>query len=112
MNDQVEVVENLIERIEAYTITTLELSRLKALKTAIVFATASVSHVLVIIMFLFSILSLNIGFALYLGEQFGKAYMGFLAVAVLDIVLALIFRLYLQRWIKKPVSDFMISQVL
>ena len=112
MDNQTAFVETLIERVEVYGKTTLELSKLKALKTITTMATSLVSNVSVIVMFLFCLLVLNIGFSLFLGEQLGKPYYGFFVVAAFDFVIAMVLRSYMKSWIKKSISEFMISQVL
>lgn len=112
MDTRTTFVETLIERVEVYGKTTLELSKLKVLQTISTIATSLISNVSFMVMFLFCLLILNIGFALFLGEQLGKSYYGFFVVAAFDFVIALVFRSYMKSWIKKSISEFMISQVL
>lgn len=112
MDTRAAFVETLIERVEVYGKTTIELSKLKAVQTITTIATSLISHVSVIVMFLFCLLVLNIGFSLFLGEQLGKSYYGFFVVAAFDFVIAIVFRSYMKNWIKKSISEFMISQVL
>jgi ABC-type dipeptide/oligopeptide/nickel transport system permease component len=106
------LTETLIEQAGNYGKTTLELTKLKSLNTSSHVITSLVSRLSVIIMVSLFALILNIGIALYLGELLGKNYYGFFIVSAFYLVAALIFHLYLTQWIKKPISDLIITQAL
>jgi ABC-type transport system involved in cytochrome bd biosynthesis fused ATPase/permease subunit len=57
-------------------------------------------------------LVLNIGIALWLGELLGKNYYGFFIVAVFYLLSAIVLHFFLHNWIKKPVSNLIITQAL
>jgi hypothetical protein len=105
-------IESLFERIEAYSKTTLELSKLKLLQTTINIVNSLVPRLSVIIMISLFALVLNIGIALFLGELLGKSYYGFFIVAGFYLVAAIVLHFFLQKWIKKPLSDLIIKQAL
>jgi len=58
------------------------------------------------------VLVFNIGIALWLGELLGKSYYGFFIVAAFYLIAAIVLHFFLLRWIKKPMSDLIISQAL
>src|SRR6185503_17651299 len=105
-------VETLIERMEAYGKTTIELSKLKALDTATVVVTSLVAKLSVIIMITLFAILFSIGIAQVLGELLGKTYYGFFIVAAAYLLAGIVFHFFLHGWIKKPVCDLIISQTL
>jgi len=102
----------LFEKVEEYIKTTIELSKLKLIETTIIIITALISRISVIITILLSVLVLNIGIALYLGEILGKIYYGFFIVAAFYFFVGIIMYFFLHKWIKKPISNLIINQVL
>ena len=112
METRSELFESLFEKIKALGLTTYELSKLRALDTFTVVMSSLVSRLIVILVFSMFVLILNIGMSLYLGEIFGKIYFGFFVVAVFDLVVGIVLHFYLHKWIRKPLSDSIISEVL
>jgi len=112
MEDPAGLIESLFIKAEKFGRTTYELSKLKMLAASTEVLTvliAKMSVVIVIAMFAFV---LSIGVAMLLGEMLGKLYYGFFVVAAFYMLAAIILHLFLRRWIKKPVSDLIIKQVL
>lgn len=112
METPASVIEKLFERAEAFTKTTYELSKLKSLETSTRVATSLISRLSVILMISLFALVLNIGIALLLGEMLGKYYYGFFIVAAFYLVAGVVLHLFLHQWIKKPLSDLIITQAL
>ena len=105
-------IESLFERLQTYSKTTYELSKLKLLETTINVVNILIPRISVIIMISLFALVLNIGIALLLGELLGKQYYGFFIVAGFYLIAALILHFFLHKWIKKPLSDLIIKQAL
>lgn len=112
MEKPASIVEALYERVETYTKTTLELSKLKALNTTTHVATTMISRLSVIIIFTFFALVMNIGIALWVGELLGKNYYGFFIVAGFYLIAGIVLHFFLHNWIKKPISNLIITQAL
>jgi hypothetical protein len=106
------LIESLWAKTEDYSKTTFELSKLKVLETSTVVVTVLVSRVSVILVISLFVLVLNIGIAFFLGELLGKIYYGFFIVALFYLLTAIVLHFFLQKWIKKPISDLIINQVL
>jgi ABC-type dipeptide/oligopeptide/nickel transport system permease component len=106
------LTKTLIEQVGNYSKTTLEITKLKTLYTSSHVATSLISRLSVIIMVSLFALILNIGIALYLGEKLGKNYYGFFIVSAFYLLAALILHFFLAHWIKKPISDLIITQAL
>jgi hypothetical protein len=112
MEDQPSLIESLIEKGEQYGKTTLELIKLKTLDKTADVASTLISWVIVIVFTVLFFLILNLGIALWVGELLGKTYYGFFAVAGFYAILALICGIYREQFIKKPVNNSIVSQVL
>ena len=104
--------ESLFERMEVYSKTTYELSKLKLLQTTINVVNSLVPRLSVMIMIAISGLVLNIGIALFLGEMLGKSYYGFFIVAGFYLVAGIMLHFFLHKWVKKPISELIIKQAL
>lgn len=105
-------IESLFERTEAFVKTTIELSKLKALRTTNVVARALLSRLSVIVMISMFFFVLTIGIALFLGDIIGKLYYGFFIVAGFYLLGGIVFHFFMHRWIKKPLFDLIIKKAL
>lgn len=111
MKDKVILIEMLIDKIEQYSKTTIELYKLKAIdKSTDVFASLASRIIIFIIIALFFIV-LTMGVALYLGEVLGKTYYGFFAVAGFYGVVAIILFIIRKPYIEKTFNDYIINQI-
>ena len=106
------LIEPLIEKIELFGKTNLELTKLKMVKASIGLATSLLSRISVIALFSISIVIFSIAFAQLLGEWLGKSYYGFLIIASIYLFAGIMANLYLDRWIRKPVANLIISESL
>ncbi len=112
METPVRLIETLLERIEAFTKTSIELSKLQALRAFAAVATSFTSKMIVWISLSLGVITASIGLALWLGELMGKVYIGLFMVAGMYLLLGLIFHQFLHRWIRKPMSSMIISKAL
>lgn len=112
METPADLIEELVEKTEAYSKTTFRLARLKAVQTGSAVATVLVVQVSVVVMLMLFVLVLNIGIALWLGEMLGKTYYGFFIVAAFYLLFGILLHFFLPQWIKKPMSNLIIKHVL
>ena len=112
METPARLLETIIERTEAYGKTTYELSKLRVLETVTKVFSSVVPRMCVVVIFLLFVLVLNVGIALYVGELLGRSYYGFFIVSAFFLVVSIVLYFFLHRWIKKPLSDFIIKQAL
>ena len=108
-NSITETIEQLFEKAEAYGKTTIKLGKHLAL-----YGSADVISDLAVKLVIFSvvassILFANIGLSLYLGEVLGKQYLGFLAVGVFYLIVAVLAYIFKNACIKNPVSKYVIG---
>jgi hypothetical protein len=112
MNDNQTPIEALFEKAEDYSKTTLELFKLNAIdKTAEIVSSLAVRLAILLAVVLF-VLVLNIGVALWIGELLGKTYYGFFVVAGIYALITILLYVFRNRWIRYPVSNAIITQML
>lgn len=112
MENQSSTVESLIDRIKSYVETRIDLLRLKAIDKSSSFLSLLISMIVVILIFFIAVVFLSIGIALFLGDCLGKSYYGFLIVAGLYIITGLVLYLLRDKWLKKPIANSMIKNLL
>jgi len=112
MEEKETVVESLVENVEKYTATTLELAKLKSvLKTSDALSNIAVSVILMLMTFM-TIIFLSVGGAIWIGELIGSLYCGFLIIAGFYALIGLIAYLMRIRMIKNPISSALINHFI
>ena len=112
MEDKINFIKPLFDKAEEFGKTSFELFKLKAVnKTAGVLSTF-ISQGVVVFVFTMFIVVLNIGVALWLGQLLGRLYYGFFCVAGFYALLGIVLYFFLNKWIKKRVSNSIILQIL
>ncbi|HZK97939.1 MAG TPA: phage holin family protein [Prolixibacteraceae bacterium] len=112
MEDKSTPVEVLLERAQAYTKTSIELFKLKATdKFAELTSNLASGFAILVILVLFFV-NLNIAIALLIGDVLGKAWLGFILVSGLYACIGLFIYIFRNKWIKVPVSNSIIEQLL
>jgi phosphoglycerol transferase MdoB-like AlkP superfamily enzyme len=112
MADDATSIEKLLDHVGEYSSPSIELFKLHAIdKSADVISTL-VSNLAVFIMVALSLLIINIGCALWIGKLLGEAYYGFFIMGGLSGLLALLLHIFRQQWIKYPISNSIIKQML
>jgi len=112
MEEQKTPVEILLERGQVYAKTTIQLFKLKATDKGAEIVSKVVTGFVILIMLTLLFINLNIGIALFLGELLGKNWLGFMILAGFYGVVALVIYLFRDRWIKRPVSNSIIKELL
>ena len=56
--------------------------------------------------------NLNIGIALLIGDLLGKVWLGFILVSGVYACIGLIVYLFREKWIKRPLSNSIVAQLL
>ena len=112
--DEKESVKDSIETLFAstgdYVETRIDLAKLKAIdKTSDIVSTLASKFIVIAAFFMFAIL-VNIGIALLLGAWMGKSYYGFLSLAAVYLIAALIFKSNEKKWFKEPIADSLIKK--
>jgi len=104
-------MESLFERVEDFGKTSFELYKLKTISKTTEVVSTFVSRGSVVIVLSMFLIFVSIGLALWIGDLFCKPYLGFFCVAVFYIVLGCVLYYFLHQYIKKQVSNSIISEV-
>ena len=105
-------VEDLLNRVQAYAITSIELFKLKATDKLVELGSNLASGFIIFVIFVLFFVNLNIAFALLIGELLGKTWMGFILISGLYACIGIIIYLFRDKWIKRRVSNSIIEQLL
>lgn len=112
MEKPASIVEGLLSQIEDYGKTSFELAKLRTIQKLIPAATVFTSNVIVLSVVSLFVLLLNIGIGMWLGDVLGKPWYGFMAISAFYLFLAVLLRLKVAKWLRKPISRFIIKQTL
>ncbi len=111
MDDKLNFIEPLFEKAEEYGKTSYELFRLKTFDKVSNILSSFILKGIVIFIFSTCLVLLNIGVAIYIGEQLGKLYYGFFCVALFYAIIGSIVFFLMNSWIKKRINNSIISQM-
>ena len=112
MEDNAKLIESLLERVTDYGKTTFELVKLKALDKTSDVVSSFIPHSVVFVLIALFMLFVNLGLAFWFGEILGKTFYGFFAVAAFYGLIGLIIHLFMHKWLKKLVSNYIIKHGL
>ncbi|WP_322549630.1 hypothetical protein [Flavobacterium psychraquaticum] len=105
-------IERLYLKAESYTKTSFELVKLRAIdKTSQIISSLAVVISVALIIAMFS-LFLNIGIALYIGNQINDMAAGFLIVSGFYLIASIVVYIFRNNWIKKPIDDLIVGKLL
>ena len=112
MSNTESLIELIFEKIEEYGKTNYELIKFKLLKSTATIIPSLISRLIVVLVFFCFTLIFSFGIAYFLSEIFGNLYIGFFIVAAFYLVIGIILYFFLYKWIKKPIGDSIVKQIL
>jgi phosphoglycerol transferase MdoB-like AlkP superfamily enzyme len=112
MTDNATPLAKLLERAEDYADSTIELFKLNAIDKSADVVSSLVSRLAVVMAVALSLLIINIGLALWIGKLLGDTFYGFFIIGGFYALLALLLNKFRHQWIKYPVSDSIIKQMI
>lgn len=105
-------LEHLYGKAKQYTESSIELYKLQAIgKTADIVSSLVSRLVLFIIISLFT-LFVNIAISLFIGNQLGAYYLGFLIVSCFYLIIGLLLYIFNDKLIKTPTTNLVIEKLL
>jgi len=104
-------LEKLIERVELYSKTSLDLFKSTAILRSADVVSNLTARLIIFLFILLFMLFVNIALALWIGEELGETYYGFFAVAGIYFIFGIIFYAFRASWIKHPVSNYIIVKL-
>ncbi len=111
MEDTDSTMTTLMENVEAYGKTSLELLKLQSVDKTALLATGFLSRMLFVPVLLLLAFSLTIAGGLFIGELLGQTYQGFLIVALCYTLVAIVL-LFVHSAIKSGINNSIIKQLL
>ncbi|WP_152640671.1 phage holin family protein [Flavobacterium sp. 316] len=112
IEDKATAIENLFEKAENYTKTSVELIKLSAIEKISEAISVLVSHIAIIVLVAFFLFFINIGISLWIGKLIGEYYIGFLIVSFVYLLLGLLIYKYKKKTIENPINELMINTLL
>ena len=111
MENKAGIVESLLESIEEYGNTSLNLYKLKAIDRTSEIASTVVSYLAILTCAFLVVVILDIALALWLGQLLGESYYGFLCVAAFNAFLGIVIYGFRYSLIKKPFFNSFIKKM-
>jgi len=112
MEDNAKLIESLLEKAADYGKTSFDLIKLKALDKTTDAVSSFIPHSFVFVITAIFLIFLNLGLAFWLGEILGNIYFGFFVVAGFYGIVGIVLHLFLHKWIKRVICNYLIKNVL
>lgn len=112
MTDNGIPIAELVERAKNYSTSTIELFKLNAIDKSADVISSLVSRLAVFMTVTLSLLIVNIGIALWVGKLLGDSFYGFFVVGGFYAILAGLFYIFRDTWIKSPLSNYLVKELL
>ncbi|PVX47360.1 hypothetical protein C8C85_3296 [Flavobacterium sp. 103] len=112
MTEDTSPIAMLFERAEDYSKTTLKLIKLNAIDKSADVASSLVARLAVVMTVVFSVLIISMGVSIWLGKLLGDTSYGFFIVGAFYVFMAILLHLFRKQWLKYPVSNSIIKQLL
>jgi hypothetical protein len=112
MIDSATPIGKMLEAVEQYGKTSLELLRLKTIELSAAIVSAFVSSFILVFSLALSLFVLNIGLALWIGKLLGESFFGFLAVGGFYALLSMMLFLFGKSWISDRISDMVVRELM
>ncbi len=111
-NDNTPTVEVLFEKTESYVKVSTEVFKLKMINKISEVVSDLTAKLAVIVFIALFFLIFNIGVSLWIGELFGKMYLGFFIVSAFYMLTGVVLYLFRNSWIKVPLRNAIITSSL
>ena len=112
MEENINLIESLFERIAEYSKTSYELVKLNVVDKTSDGISALMAHAIVKVIAACFLLFVNLGIAFWVGDILGKIYYGFFAVAGFYGFIAFILHFFMRKWMKRVFYDYLIRKML
>lgn len=112
MLENTPIFESLLEKAAEYGQTSFKLIKLRTLDKISEGVSSFIPHGITLVLIILSLLFINLGLALWLGELMGKIYFGFLLAGAFYLFIGLLFHFVFNRYIKNKIRDYMINKAL
>lgn len=111
MENKINIIEGLMEKLTDYSETTIELVKLKTLDKTSDIASSFLPRAIVMLVFIAFLLFLSLGVALYLGEILHRIFYGFFVVAAFYGIVAVVVQLFFRKQLKKYFGNYVVKKM-
>ncbi|MDA3930482.1 MAG: phage holin family protein [Prolixibacteraceae bacterium] len=112
MQYHLEKIEELIENLKQYTVTTIEIFKLEATERSSAIVSKLISKVVIGLIVLLFAFFLSMGICFYLSQLFGNNYLGFGMVAGFYLLVGIILIIGRKKLLINPMRERMIQDLL
>lgn len=112
MENQPTNVEEIFEKLKDYGETRLDLLKLKTVNKVSGFLSNLITSIFLLVILSMVIIFLFIGLALLIGTWLGHAYLGFLIISALFIIIGLVLYSSRHKILKTPISNSLIKTLI
>jgi len=105
------LIESLLESTIEYGKTGAELIKLKALRKTSEIGSSALPQLMVIVVGIFFILFISLGFAYWFGILLENLFYGFFIVGAFYGITGLLMHFVMHKWMKKKFGDFIVKQL-
>jgi len=109
MENEKTKIDQLVEHAEEYFHTRQELSKMIAAEKSGVILSSVVASLALLCVFLLVLVFASIALAYGISQYFGQAFAGFLAVAVLYLLVGIVLYAKQDQWLKTPVANAVVK---
>jgi hypothetical protein len=110
--EQQRTLNEVIENVHKYLEMERRLLKLEVIEKVSEASATAASGSIVFVFYLLVFLFFSIALAMLAGDLFGKMYIGFAAVAVLYLLIALVLNLRKEKWLKAPIANTFVKTFL
>lgn len=111
MEKNINLIESLFESTIEYGKTSAELIKLRALHKTSEIVSSSIPHLMVIVVVIFFILFISLGFAFWIGILLENVFYGFFVVGAFYGITGLLMHFFMHKWMKMKFGDFIVKQL-
>jgi hypothetical protein len=112
MENETTIVEELFYKLKDYGETTLTLYKLKAISKVSGIISATITYVLLMVLFFLVLICISVGLSLLIGSWLGHTYWGFFIMTAIYILIGLILFSGRKKYLKAPISDKLIKELI
>ncbi len=105
-------LQNIYNKIENYTNTTIDLVKLHMVDKSADVLSSLVANLIMILVFALFTFFINFGLASYLGSLLNSTYLGFFIVSIFYLLIGIVLYFYKNKFIKAPLSDTIVENLL
>jgi hypothetical protein len=109
MENEKTKVDHLLDHVEEYIKTRQELSKMIAAEKSSSIMSSLAANLVILSIFLFVLVFASIALAYGISQYAGEAFAGFLAVAVLYLLIGIVLYIKQDKWLKTPVANAVIK---